>query len=186
MEDTLIVDLYLARKEEAIAQTTEKYGTRLRTISLGIVRDPETAEECENDTYLQAWNRIPPSKPYEYLFAFLARIIRNISIDVCRSRNRLKRYGTLVELRTELTQCIPASDDPAAEVDKLLLGQLISRYLFGLSPEKRVIFLRRYWYMDSVAEIAAKLDIGESKVKTTLLRCRRELQSFLEKEGYYL
>ena len=186
MEDSVIVDLYLARNEDAIVQTTEKYGARLRTISLGIVRDPETAEECENDTYLQAWNLIPPSKPYEYLFAFLARMIRHISIDVCRSRNRLKRYGTLVELRTELTQCIPASDDPAAEVDKLLLGQLISRYLFGISPEKRIIFLRRYWYMDSVAEIAAKLAIGESKVKTTLLRCRKELRSLLEKEGYYL
>ena len=184
MEDTLIVDLYLARKEEAIAQTTEKYGTRLRTISLGIVRDPETAEECENDTYLQAWNRIPPTKPYEYLFAFLARIIRNISIDVCRSRNRLKRYATLVELRTERTQCIPASDDPAAEVDKLLLGQLISRYLFGLSPEKRVIFLRRYWYMDSIKAISEYSGFTQSKITSMLQRTRDKLRKRLIEEGY--
>lgn len=186
MEDNRIVDLYLLRWEDAIAQTAAKYGCRLRRISLGIVQDLETAEECENDTYLQAWNRIPPSKPYGYLFPFLARMIRNISIDICRNRSALKRSGFMVELTAEMEQCIPASDDPAAEVDRKLLGEIISRYLRTLSPEKRVVFLRRYWYMESVSVIAKELGIGESKVKTMLFRCRKGLRSFLEKEGYYV
>lgn len=186
MEDASIIDLYLERREDAIARTAEKYGGRLRTISLGIVQDPGTAEECENDTYLQAWNRIPPSKPYGYLFSFLARMIRHISIDICRNRSALKRSGLMVELTAEMAQCIPASDDPTAEVDKKLLGERISRYLRGLTPEKRNIFLRRYWYMEPVSDIAVKLGIGESKVKTTLFRCRSELRRLLEKEGYHV
>lgn len=186
MEDAVIIDLYLARQEDAIAQTSQKYSKRLNAISLQIVQDPGAAEECENDTYLQAWNRIPPSRPYGYLFAFLARIIRNLSIDACRTRNRLKRSGFVVELTQEMEQCIPTTDDPAAEVDKILLGQLISRYLHTLSAEKRNIFLRRYWYMDSVSDIAARFRMGESKVKTILFRCRNELRAYLEKEGYQL
>ena len=186
MEDAAIVDLYLARQEEAIAQTSDKYGPRLRRISHSIVRDTETAKECENDTYLQAWNRIPPSKPYEYLFYFLACLTRHISIDVWRGQHRLMRSGHVVELTRELAQCIPASDDPAAEVDKKLLGQLISRYVEALPQEKRLIFLRRYWYMDPIADIAKMLAIRESKVKTTLFRCRNELRAILEKEGYNL
>lgn len=185
MEDTAIIDLYLERQEDAISQTSHKFGKRLHTISLQIVQDPGTAEECENDTYLQAWNRIPPSKPYGYLFAFLARIIRNISIDACRTRNRLKRNGFVVELTQEMEQCIPASDDPAAEVDKRFLGQLIGRYLSTLPIEKRNIFLRRYWYMDSISDIAVRFSLRESKVKTALFRCRNELRSYLEKEGYH-
>lgn len=184
MEDAAIIDLYLERQEDAIAQTAKKFGTRLRTISLCIVQDTGTAEECENDTYLQAWNRIPPSKPYDYLFSFLACMVRHISIDVCRTRNRLKRNGFIVELTREMEQCIPGSDDPAAEVDKRLLGQVISRYLSTLSQQKRNIFLRRYWYLDSVSDIASRYAIRESKVKTTLFRCRKELRAYLEKEGY--
>lgn len=186
MEDASIVDLYLARDEDAIVQTSKKYGTRLRTISYGILRNLETAKECENDTYLQAWNRIPPSKPYEYLFHFLACLTRHISIDVWRGQHRLMRSGHVVDLTRELEQCIPAADDPEAEVDKILLGQIISRYISTLPDEKRTIFLRRYWYMDPITTIAEKLNIRESKVKTTLFRCRNELRAVLEKEGYYL
>lgn len=184
MEDISIVDLYLKRREEAIARTSEKYGSRLRTVSMGIVQDWQSAEECENDTYLQAWNRIPPSKPYEYLFAFLARIVRHISVDLCRKRDALKRDALLVELTQEMEQCIPSGDDPQSQLDKKLLGEQISRYLSALPPEKRNIFMRRYWYMDSVADIAGKLRISQSKVKVTLYRCRQDLRRFLEKEGY--
>ena len=186
MEDAAIVELYLTRQEEAIMQTAEKYGMRLRTISLGIVKDAETAEECENDTYLQAWNRIPPNQPYSYLFSFLARIVRHISIDVCRNRSRLKRSVYISELSSEMAQSIPSSYYTEEEVDKVLLGELISQYLWTLSLEKRSMFLRRYWYMDSISEIAAKFSVGESKVKTTLFRCRKELKSVLEREGYRL
>lgn len=186
MEEKAIIELYLARREEAITQTQKQYGRRLRRISDGIVDDAQTAEECENDTYLQAWNRIPPSQPYGYLFPFLARIIRHISIDVCRSRGRLKRDAVVVELTRELEQCIPSGHDPAAEVDHILLGELISRYLHSLPPEKRNIFIRRYWYLDSVRLIAARFGIGESRVKIVLYRCRKELRQLLEKEGFCL
>ncbi len=186
MEDTFIVEMFLKRQEEAIRHTADKYGHRLRRIAVGIVEDAQAAEECENDTYLQAWQRIPPSEPYDHFFQFLARIIRHLSIDWCRGRSALKRGGRMVELTEELAQCVPASDDPAAEVDRKMLGAQISRYLQTLPPEKRLIFLRRYWYMDTVADIAQKLGIGESKVKTTLFRCRKELRAWLEKEGYCL
>lgn len=186
MEDAAIVDMYLSRDEDAIARTSDKYGSRLRTISYGILRNNETAKECENDTYLQAWNRIPPSKPYEYLFHFLACLIRHVSLDIWRGQHRLMRSAHVVELTRELEQCIPSSDNPEDEVDKILLGQIINRYVSALPEEKRIIFLRRYWYMDPIAIIAEKLNIRESKVKTTLFRCRNELRIILEKEGYYL
>lgn len=95
MNDAKIVELYLKREESAIRQTAEKYGRRLRSLSCGIVGDLSTAEECENDTYMEAWNSIPPHEPKKYLYAFLARIIRHISIDRCRSRSRLKRSAFL-------------------------------------------------------------------------------------------
>lgn len=184
VEDISIVDLYLKRREEAIARTSEKYGSRLRTISVGIVRDQQSAEECENDTYLQAWNRIPPSKPYTYLFAFLARIVRHISLDLCRKRDALKRDARLVELTQEMEQCIPSGGDPQLQLDHKLLAEQINRYLRTLPADKRNIFMRRYWYMDSVSDIARMLDMSQSRVKVTLYRCREALRRFLEKEGY--
>lgn len=186
MEDREIVDLYLARDEAAIARTAEKYGRRLRNLSLRIVEDPQTAEECENDTYAAAWQAIPPQTPADYLYAFLARIARNTSLDVCRKRRREKRRGTVVELSRELEQCIPAPDDCACRLDALQLGEALNGFLAALSPEKRNIFLRRYWFFDPVAEIAKRYGLTESKVKTTLLRCREGLRSHLEQEGYTL
>lgn len=114
MDDTTIIDLYFARDEAAIRHTAEKYGGRLRALSHGIVQDMQTAEECENDTYLQAWNAIPPHDPKEYLYAFLARITRHISLNRCRDRRRLKRSAYICELSAELEQCIPAPDDAHA------------------------------------------------------------------------
>ena len=186
MKDDEIVSLYLMRDETAIAYTAEAYGTRLRSLAMGIVADRETAEECENDTYLEAWNTIPPQNPVDYLFVYLARIIRHISIDVCRTRSRLKRSAVITELTAEMEECIPAPDDTACRVELKELGDAISRYLHTLSEEKQVIFIRRYWYLDSVDAISRRLGIGQSKVKMTLLRCRNELRAYLEKEGYDL
>jgi RNA polymerase sigma-70 factor (ECF subfamily) len=186
MDDAAIIDLYLAREEDAIIETSIKYGSRLRGISHGIIRDPEISKECENDTYLKAWQRIPPDRPYTYFFHYLACIIRSVSIDVWRSQHRLMRSAHIVELTKELEQCIPAHDDPAAEVDRKLLGQIISRYVASLPLQKKVIFLRRYWYMDSITDIARRLSVKESKIKITLYRCRNELRNILEKEGYNL
>ena len=186
MEDERIVELYLLRDEAAIRQTAEKYGRRLNALSYGIVRERECAEECENDTYLEAWNRIPPHEPRSYLYAFLARITRHISLNCCRDRSRLKRSAFLCELSEELEQCIPAPDDAAARVEDTVLGEALDRFLAGLSEEKRGIFVRRYWYLDSVAEIAERFSLPEGTVKTTLARCRSRLREQLEKEGCLL
>ena len=111
MDDEKIVELYLKRNEEAIGRTSEKFGKRLQKLSFGITEDFETAEECENDTYLEAWNRIPPHEPKSYLYAFLARITRHLSINRCRERERLKRKAFLCELSAEMEECIPPPDD---------------------------------------------------------------------------
>lgn len=186
MDDNKIVELYLQRNETAIEHTAEKYGSRLRSLSVGIVNDIQTAEECENDTYLEAWNAIPPHEPVDYLYAFLARITRHISLNRCRDNSRLKRKAFLCELSAELEQCIPAPDDVECRIDDLMLSKILNRFLDTLDEKKRNIFVRRYWYLDSVSAIAERFDFSESKVKTTLYRCRNKLREHLEKEGYVL
>ena len=186
MEDEKIVELYLERNETAIEITSEKYGKRLRSISKGIVKDLETAEECENDTYMAAWSSIPPHEPKTYFYAFLARIIRNISIACCRKKTAIKRSAFISELSDEMEECIPSPDDLNCRIDDMVFAEMINKFLGGLDSEKRKIFVRRYWYLDSVAEISEKLLISESKVKTVLFRTRNKLREFLEKEGYTL
>lgn len=184
MDDGRIVDLFLARDEAAIRYAAEKYGGRLRALSQGIVGDVQTAEECENDAYAEAWSAIPPHEPRDYLYAFLARIVRNISLNRCRDRDRLKRKAVVCAFSTELEQCIPAPDDCQCRLDDLALRAAINGFLAGLSAEKRRIFLRRYWYLDSIGDIARRYGLSGSKVKTTLFRMRRQLRDYLEKEGY--
>lgn len=184
MDDPKIVDLFLRRDENAILQTKEKYGRRLRDLTYGIVRDAQTAEGCENDMYLAAWNAIPPHAPRDYLYAFLARIARRISLNCCRDRRRLKRSAHICQLSAELAQCIPAPDDVERRIDDFILRRAINDFLSDLDAEKRNIFIRRYWYLDSIADIAQRYSLSESKVKTTLFRCRRQLRARLEKEGY--
>ena len=186
LEDETIVALYLRRDEEAIAHTCEKYGPRLRALARGIVEDPATAEECENDTYLQAWNSIPPHEPRTYLYAFLARITRHIALNRCRQQRQPKRSALLCELSAELEQCLPAPDDVECRITDLEFQQMIHHFLSTLPEEQRTIFIRRYWYCDSIAAIAARFSLSESKVKTTLFRCRKRLRTYLEKEGYVL
>ena len=186
MNDDRIIELYLMRDEEAIKLTAEKYGSRLRSLAYGIVNNRQTAEECENDTYLKVWNAIPPHEPRGYLYAFLARITRHVSLNCCRARDQLKRRAFICELSSEMEQCIPSPDDSECLMDDAVLRNAINGFLGKLSEEKRNIFVRRYWYLDSVADISKRFDLSESKVKTTLFRCRRELRDYLEKEGYTL
>ena len=184
MDDNRIVELYLLRDETAIRQTSEKYGNRLRSLAYGIVGDRQTAEECENDTYMEAWNTIPPHEPGGYLYAFLARITRHISLNRCRDRSRLKRSALICELSAELEQCIPAPDDTECRIDDMAMSEAINGFLGALNEEKRNIFVRRYWYLDSIADISKRFALSESKVKTTLFRCRNRLREHLIKEGY--
>ncbi len=186
LEDEKIVELYLERNETAIEKTSEKYGIRLRSISKGIVKDTETAEECENDTYMAAWNSIPPNEPKTYFYAFLARIIRNLSLACCRKKTAIKRSAFISELSVEMEECIPSPDDMDCRIDDMVFAEMMNKFLAELDAEKRKIFVRRYWYMDSVAEISEKFSISESKVKTVLFRIRKKLREFLEKEGYTL
>ena len=186
LEDNRIVQLYLLRDETAIDHTAEKYGSRLRSLAYAIVNDLQTAEECENDTYMEAWNTIPPHEPKSYLYAFLARITRHISLNCCRDRSRLKRSALICELSAEMEQCIPAPDDAECRIDDMVLSEAINAFLSKLDTEKRNIFIRRYWYLDSTADISKRFAISESKVTTTLFRCRSQFRQHLEKGGYIL
>ena len=186
MDDPTIVDLYLRRDESAIKETAYKYGRRLRSLANGIVDDPETAEECENDTYMEAWNTIPPHEPKHYLYAFLVRITRHIALNCCRDRSRLKRSAHICELSSELEQCIPAPDDGLCRVESAELARAINGFLATLELEKRNIFLRRYWYADSTRDIAERYDMPEGSVKSQLNRTRKKLKKVLEPEGIAL
>ena len=184
MDDGSIVELYLARDESAIARTSEKYGAALRTLANRILEDMPAAEECENDTYLETWNRIPPHEPRDYLFPFLGRIARHLAIDRCRRRDARKRSAVLCELTQELEQCLPAKENVEAEVNASELAAVIRRFLSGCTAEQRGIFLRRYWYFDTIPAVAARFGFTESKVKVTLHRLRERLRAVLEEEGW--
>lgn len=186
MDDSSIVELFLERDESAIDEASAKYGKRLFSLAYGILHDLQTAEECENDTYLEAWNSIPPHEPRDYLYAFLARITRNAALNRCRDRERLKRKAAICELSTEMEECIPSLDDVECRISDMELSRVINSFLAVLGEEKRRIFIRRYWFLDSVTDISERYDISVSKVKTTLFRCRAQLKKRLEKEGYML
>ena len=186
MDDSRIVDLFIARDEEAIRHAADKYGRKLNSLAFGIVADHETADECENDTYLRAWNTIPPNEPRDYLYPFLARIIRHLALNCCRDRSRLKRSAFIMEFSEEMEQCIPDSRCDESMADDIALKETVNGFLSGLDPEKRVIFLRRYWFLDSIEEISDRMGVSESKIKTTLFRCRNKFRQYLEKEGYTL
>ncbi|MBQ6066053.1 MAG: RNA polymerase sigma factor [Clostridia bacterium] len=184
MEDTMIVDLFLARDEAAIRHTAEKYGGRLRGLAQAVLNDRALAEECENDTYLEAWNRIPPHEPRTYLFAFLGRIARHIAIDRCRKQNAEKRSAAVCELTAELAECLPSGDNVESEWNARALAQAINDFLSRCPSARRDVFVRRYWYFDSVEQISRRYGFSQSKVKTTLFRMRNELKEELRREGF--
>lgn len=186
MDDATIVELYLQRNEAAIQETANRYGHRLRSLAFGIVKDYETAQECENDTYMQAWTSIPPHEPRDYFFSFLARITRHIALNCCRDRSRLKRNAYIVELSKEMEQCIPAPDDLMCRIEKEELKQAINGFLATLDADKRKVFLRRYWFLDSIPAISRRYSLSESKVNSMLFRSRNLLRAYLIKEGYVL
>ena len=186
MDDNSIIELYFARDEQAISETKNKYGKYCFKIAYNVLGNREDAEECENDTYLEAWNAIPPHEPRDYLYAFLARITRHLALNCCRDRARLKRSAEICTLSDELEQCLPAPDDTACRMDDMELGRVINAFLAGLDGEKRNVFIRRYWYLDSVADISRRFALSQSKVKTLLFRCRKQLRKYLEQEGYHL
>ena len=184
MDDSKIVELYLSRNESAVSRTAQKYGFKLRIIANHILNNMASAEECENDTYLEAWNRIPPNEPRTYLFAFLGKITRHLAIDECRKNASQKRYSLYSELTQEMEQCIPSKNNVEEAFAADTLAQSINAFLEICSEDQRNIFVRRYWYFDTVAEISKKYGYSQSKVKTALFRMREGLKQHLEKEGY--
>jgi RNA polymerase sigma-70 factor (ECF subfamily) len=184
MDDSVIIELYFARDEAAIEETSGKYGAQLRRIALNAGADFETARECENDTYLRAWQLIPPHDPGEHLFAFLGRIMRGRAVDRVRREKAQKRAAETVELTRELEECLPGSDSVTESVERSELKASIDRFLDGLSERKQRMFVRRYWYFDPISDIAAANGMTESSVKTALHRMREQLKKHLEKEGY--
>ena len=184
MDDSRIVDLYLSRDESAISRTAQKYGVKLRRIANRILNNMESAEECENDTYLETWNCIPPHDPRDYFFAFLGKIARHLAIDECRKKSSQKRYALFCELTHEMEECLPGNNNAEENADLEALEQAINAFLRACSEEQRNIFVRRYWYFDSIPEISQRYGHSQSKVKTTLFRLREGLKRHLEKEGY--
>ena len=182
MEDAAIVSLYWARDERALSESSEKYGTFCAGIAHGILKNPEDAEECVNDTWLRAWDAIPPARPSP-LRAFLGRITRNLSFDRWRAARAAKRGGGQTEaLLDELSECLPGGT-VEQDFDARRTAAAISRFLRTEPPLRRQLFLRRYWYGDSVAELAARFRMREGTVKSTLARLRTRLQAALGREG---
>ena len=184
MEDGAIVDLFLARDESAVSAAQEKYGRSLCTLAERICGDRETARECENDAYLAAWNSIPPHEPRNYLFAYLAALVRGKAINRARDGNAQKRSAKLLSLTGELETCLPGGEGVEETVGARELGRIISDWLRTLPEEKRVLFLRRYWFADPLEELCRRFSWSESRVKSALFRLRKELKQVLEKEGY--
>lgn len=182
MEDSEIVELYLSRDESAIFQSAQKYGSKLRQIANHILDNIQSAEECENDTYFVAWNRIPPNEPRTYLFAFLGRITRHLAIDECRKNASQKRQAFFCELTKEMEECIAGQDDIAETVEFIELGRTINAFLATCSETQRNVFVRRYWYFDTIPEICKRYGYSQSKVKSILFRVRNELRSYLRGE----
>ncbi len=184
MEDNRIVDLYWQRNESAINETATKYGKYLHSISFHILSNDEDAEECVNDTYNDAWQSMPPHRP-SILSTFLGKITRRISIDLWRKHSADKRGGGEVALALdELDECVSGNSNVENEIERQELQQKFNAFLMGLPRLERQVFMCRYWYMDSVSDIAKQFDYSESKVKSMLYRTRNKLRTMLEKEGY--
>lgn len=183
MEDRQIVQLYWDRSEDAIAETSEKYGAYCHSISYGILQNDQDAEECVTDTYWKAWNAMPPQRPVR-LPAFLGKITRNLSLDRFRRRNaKMRGFGQVAVALDELEWSVPSPDTVERYVEAAELTASLDRFLEDLPREKRQAFLLRYWYFRSVSEIAGSLHMTESKVATLLYRTRKDLKAHLEKEG---
>lgn len=181
MEDKKIVELYWARDEEAITQTSVKYGGMMHATSKSIVGSHEDAEECVNDAYLAAWNSMPENRP-TYLGGYMAKIIRNISLNRYDRNHAAKRQGVQVVFE-ELEGCLTDYNTPEEEYEQGCLKEVLDNFLESLDEQKRVIFLRRYFYTDSIAEIAQRMQMSEGKIKSILFRLRGQLAATLKEAG---
>ncbi len=186
MEDQGIIQLYFSRSEEAILHTEEKYGAYCRRIAGNILRNPEDAQETVSDTWMAAWNAIPPQRP-KSLAAFLGKITRRIAINRLDARNTARRGGGEVILALEeLGDCIPSGDSMEQAMEAKELAEFLRSFVRKLPQRERQVFLLRYWYMEPIRHIAQRTGCTEGKIKSMLWRTRKTLKVQLEKEGYRL
>lgn len=186
MDDAKIVQLYWDRNEQAIPVTADKYGSYCSSIAKNILGNKEDAEECVNDTYMSAWNSMPPHRP-SILSAFLGKIVRNLSFNRYKYNTAGKRGGgELPMVLEELSDLVSGKDDVEQAFDQKELTKAIDTFLDSLSPEKRSIFISRYWYTDSVSEIAVRYGMKEGAVSITLNRLRLKLHNYLLERGFEL
>ncbi len=186
MLDREIVEMYWQRNEDAIPETEKKYGSYLLKIAANILSDAEDSREVVNDTYYRAWCTMPDNRP-EKLNLYLAKIVRDLSIDIWRTRRRKKRAGSEYALSLEeLEEAVPAAESTEDTVEKKLMIEEINAYLRSLPILERQVFIGRYFYADPAKMIGRYLGISESKVRNLLHKVRKNLKAYLEKEGYSL
>lgn len=181
MEDTKIIELYLRRDQQAIAETDRSYGGRLQALSERIVQSFEDAQECVSDTYLKTWETIPPQRP-RFFYAYLSKLCRHFSLGRLDWNNAAKRKAEVVALTQEMENCIP-DQCQAGQEDRRELVRILNAFLEDQPAENRVIFLRRYWYCETVTDIARHCGLRENAVHTRLHRLRTKLREHLAKEG---
>ena len=182
----MIIDLYFSRDEKAINETEKKYGGYCFTISNNILNNNNDAQECVNDTYLRAWDNIPPVRPLK-LGAFLGRIVRNLSLDRYKFNRAKKREGSEFELLlSELEDCVSSNLTVESELDSNFAMQVINSWLLLQTSENRVLFVKRYWHVEPIKDLARNHQMSEGKVKSVLFRMRQNLRIHLKKEGVEL
>lgn len=183
MEDLQIINLYFNRDEAAISETDKKYGAFCHGIALNVLSVKADAEECVNDTYLQAWNRIPPQRPAK-LGAWLGKVVRDISIDLWKKNHRQKRYAGIEQLFDELQDCIPSSKTVDSEMEEKELAEVISEWLLSLSKSDRILFIHRYWNGKSLNELAEEAGTKPNSLAKRMYKLRQDLKLTLEQEDY--
>lgn len=183
MDDKEITDLFFERSEAAIAETAKKYGRYCHCIAYSVLGSNEDAEEVVNDTYLRLWNTIPPQRPVS-LQAYTATVCRRLAIDVYKKQHAERRGGQAAPILEELTECIPADSGDCDIGESVALSLALDRFLGYLPERTRNIFVRRYFYMSTIADIAKDFSMRESNVTMQLLRTRKKLAEHLKKEGF--
>lgn len=185
MDDNKIIELYWERKEDAIKETSLKYGGLCTYIARNILSNCEDSEECVNDTYLALWNDIPSQKP-SIFSAFIGRITRNLALKKYEYISASKRNPAAITSFEELSDCVSGTDNVESEVESRQIENTINKFLWRQGEEKRNVFIRRYWYFDSIETICRSTGFSQSKVKSMLYEMRRKLRADLEREGIEL
>ena len=182
MDDSKIIELFFERSEQAIVELSKKYGNTCYKIAVNILKNDSDAEECVNDTYLGVWNTIPPQKP-KPLLTYICRIARNISIKRYHQNTAKKRNSYYDVALDELEACLPSSIMVQDEASAKELTSLIDDFLGGLDKTNRIMFVRRYWFSDSISDIATRFNLSKHAVTVRLSRTRERLRQYLIKKG---